>query len=976
MNLIVYTGAAQRNEAFMLSSLRENFISPINGSPSVGEIEDSIIGLYNLTKSGVLVDHYHLMILLGGVKQLPDTSKWGFAANNTKYYTGREIVSMILTQTPISMVRKPQSYDPSLAPYIDYHPEDIKVVIDDGVLKSGVLDKKSVARGQNGGIFHLIALEYGFEAAINAIYNLQQIAIAYNMMTGVTIGMEDIVVDKETKRKIDRIANDIVSRSQLVTDKLISGELIPPIGQTVSNFYEMQQISLLSVYDDFKDPVLRAKCMNANINGLFKMALCGSKGELENIYNMVSSIGQKVINGERMLEKFGYKRTLAYYRRFETDPEARGYIPDSYVSGTGTGAFVSGAMNARFDLVVKALNTSVTGEQNRNSIKNMEGSIVDNFRRVTKSQNIQQFVYGEDGLNPSRLEPVKLASIMLDTATLEAKYRYDGEGSNDPVFTREFDAIVSERNEYRRMFLQLEKINVRNLFTDEVKLPVNIERVIDRVKRAFRGQPAMTAGELKQASEYIWNYLEDLHYVLINEYQRSIRGKVPDMIKSATWLLKVYIRPLVSAKQISTLPAKAIEAICERITLRYTNALMAPGSAAGILAAQSFSAPLTQYMLDAHRRSATGGTSKSSMRTAKEVLGAKPVDKLEAPSMIVPLEPKYSADQNLAQEIANGIENMALRYFVTSWQVFFEKYGEPKHPKYATEAAMIAEFNKFNPLLKPPSDLVRWCIRLQLNRVNMILKSMSVEVIVRKLRSVYPDIYVVYSPENAPNPIIRIYMRNVVFGDHVNIESVGNIRETIMDTTIRGVIGVISAHTNERTKIFRNTVDEASGSIKRLEHHAIITHGTNLYGMMCVDQVDAYQVQTDAVMEIYEMFGVEAARHKIMIELRGLVDGISHRHYMSYADEMTYNGHVTSVERQGLSHREPNSIMLRIGFAAPIGTLEQAAVHNLSDNISGITAPLLIGSVPKIGTLYNRMYVSDKFVKANLKSADDILDAL
>ncbi|AMN83579.1 DNA-directed RNA polymerase subunit A'' [Faustovirus] len=976
MNLIVYTGAAQRNEAFMLSSLRENFISPINGSPSVGEIEDSIIGLYNLTKTGVYVDHYHLMLLLSGVKQLPDTSKWGFVGpNGVKYYTGREIVSMILVQTPISMVRKPQSYDPNLAPYIDYHPDDIKVVIDDGVLKSGVLDKKAIARGQNGGIFHLIALEYGFEAAINAIYNLQQIAVAYNMMSGVTIGMQDIVVDKETKRKIDRIANDIVSRSQLVTDKLISGELIPPIGQTVSDFYESQQISLLSVYDDFKDPVLRAKCMNVHINGLLMMALCGSKGELENIYNMVSSIGQKVINGERMLEKFGYKRTLAYYRRFETDPEARGYIPDSYVSGTGTGAFVSGAMNARFDLVVKALNTSVTGEQNRNSIKNMEGSVVDNYRRTTKSHNLQQFVYGEDGLNPSRLEPVKLATIMLDNAALEAKFKLD-DATNDKVFVREFEAIVAERNEYRRMFLQLEQINVRNLITDEVKLPVNIERIIDRVKRAFAGEPAMKAVELKQASEYIWNYLEDLHYVLINEYQRSIKGKVPDVIKFAPWLLRVYIRPYLAAPRIKDLPVKAIEAICERITLRYTNALMAPGSAAGILAAQSFSAPLTQYMLDAHRRSATGGTSKSSMRTAKEVLGAKPVDKLEAPTMIVPLLPKYAADQNLAQEIANGIENMALNYFVTSWQVFFEKYGEPKHPKYAPEAAMIAEFNKFNPLLKPPSDLIRWCIRLQLNRVNMILKSMSVEVIVRKLRTVYPDLYIVYSPENAPTPIIRIYMRNILFSSSINTDTVNALRETVMATTIRGVQGVISAHTNDRTKIYRNVVDDATGAIVRTEQHAIMTNGTNIYGMMCVEQIDAYQVQSDAVMEIYEMFGVEAARHKIMIELRGLVDGISHRHYMSYADEMTYNGYVTSVERQGLSHREPNSIMLRIGFAAPIGTLEQAAVHNLSDNISGITAPLLIGSVPKIGTLYNRMYVNDKFVKANLKSADDILDAL
>jgi DNA-directed RNA polymerase II subunit RPB1 len=102
------------------------------------------------------------------------------------------------------------------------------------------------------------------------------------------------------------------------------------------------------------------------------------------MFNMMTAIGQKTLNGQRPRQTFGYKRSLVYFPRFDASPESRGYITNSYLSGMTTTEYIFNAMAARFDLISKVLSTSITGEQMRKSIKNLESMIIDNFRRSVK----------------------------------------------------------------------------------------------------------------------------------------------------------------------------------------------------------------------------------------------------------------------------------------------------------------------------------------------------------------------------------------------------------------------------------------------------------------------------------------------------------------------------------------------------------------------------------------------------------------
>jgi hypothetical protein len=187
---------------------------------------------------------------------------------------------------------------------------------------------------------------------------------------------------------------------------------------------------------------------------------------------------------------------------------------------------------------------------------------------------------------------------------------------------------------------------------------------------------------------------------------------------------------------------------------------------------------------------------------------------------------------------------MKLRQFVVLWQIFFEKFGEPIHAKYKHEAAMINEFTKLNPLLNPPGDLVKWCIRIVLNKTTLILKNMALDLIVTKLRELFPDTFIVYTPENSKQIVLRIYLRNTMFKGKIETNDVKAVKDEILNTIIRGVDGI----TNTKViKMIRNKVNQ-DGSISINDNAwGIMTNGTNMRGIMSNKYIDRYRTITDAI---------------------------------------------------------------------------------------------------------------------------------
>jgi DNA-directed RNA polymerase II subunit RPB1 len=960
MNLLFGSRLADRNEIRELTLIDNWMISHTNSAPIIGQKDDSIIGLAELTRSKVLIDKYHGMLLFQTTTILPDLSDIG--PGDTK--TGREYISMALPN--INLTRMTEYYNPGIAHFIKYDPDEIKVVIKNGKLLTGVLDKKTIGTGAAGGVYHIIANDYSNSKAIDVMFNMQQMSIAYILQAGYTVGIKDILISQESKHEIEGISADILNKSRIIVERLYNGEIIPPIGKTVEQFFEELQINTLRITDDFTGAVLNA--IDHRTNGLYKLIAFGSKGKFNNLLNMISSIGQKLINGERMRQRFGYKRTLPYFRRFDVSPESRGYTANSVFTGMTTPEYMFNAMSARFEFISKALSTSITGEQNRRSIKNTESAIVDNQRMVVKHTSIVQFAYGEDFLDPRKLERVRFPTVMINDKAFEAY--------SHPDFPAFFEKMAQDRARYREIFLQIEATTTKEPMTDERLLPVNVERVVRSYSSDLSDESnasSPTHMDLAAKVARVEELILSVPYVLMNAAMERAKKPVPEICMHTTWLICMQIRIHLHPHALAQISGPSLNIICDRVRFIYSQALIDPGTAAGLIAAQCFSEPLVQYMLDATHHAASGGSSTSGMTNANELLKAKDVDMISWPSMLVPVLPEYASDRSKVQEIANNIEVMKFSQFIKLWQVYSEKYGEPLHSTTKHEAEMITSFAKNNPLIRPPSDLTRWCIRVVLDKTAMILKNMPIELIVKKLRESYPDIYLVYSAENVHVVIMRIYMRNVMFRSAATVNNIITLGNKISDTVIRGVDGVTATTV---VKMLRNKVDDTGAVVRNDNILGVKCTGTNLARILEMPMVDKYKVFGTAVQEVCRTFGIEAARRTIIWELHNVVDVCEFRHLTLYADEMTRIGRVTAIDASGIKARENPNILLRMGASAPLAAVEEGAIHGANVPITGITGPLLVGQVPKYGTAYNTFHMDAEFIKKHVKSATDILQDL
>ena len=196
---------------------------------------------------------------------------------------------------------------------------------------------------------------------------------------------------------------------------------------------------------------------------------------------------------------------------------------------------------------------------------------------------------------------------------LEEKY-------SNPDFPEEFKHIMKDRDVYRSAFLGIESINFNTLMTDVHILPVNIERQI--VLGEAKNSPEVVAGMVRRAKEFT----EVIPYILINEIQEKQRSPIPKFISAASSLLQMSIRCELNSKNVLIhMNPDKLELIFLRIREDYSKALVDYGAGVGFWASQAICEPLTQYMLDSHHRSVSGGTNKSGITRVKEILGARSI---------------------------------------------------------------------------------------------------------------------------------------------------------------------------------------------------------------------------------------------------------------------------------------------------------------------------------------------------------------
>jgi DNA-directed RNA polymerase subunit A" len=137
-----------------------------------------------------------------------------------------------------------------------------------------------------------------------------------------------------------------------------------------------------------------------------------------------------------------------------------------------------------------------------------------------------------------------------------------------------------------------------------------------------------------------------------------------------------------------------------------------------------------------------------------------------------------------------------------------------------------------------------------------------------------------------------------------------------------------------------------------------------------VEGVNVDNVKTNSIIEIADVFELEAARNSIIHEATSTLGNagldVDVRHIMLVADLMTNDGTVRAIGRNGVSGKK-SSVLARAAFEITAAHLLHAAMVGEVDKLEGVTENIIVGQPVTLGTGAIKLYYDPKANKEDIE---------
>ena len=392
MNLHVPQSEEARAEAILLMRVQDQLISPRYGGPIIGGLRDFITGSYLLTKDDTLLtreDFANLAMLGGYDGELPAPAKGG---GRRRMYTGKQLFSLFLPDDFNYVITSKWSKGTG--------GDEKDVVIKNGQLISGVIDKSSIGAEEPESVLHRIAKDYGNAPAKKFLNSVLIIAKQFITHYGFSYGYADLELPDTARRDIDEgIASSYANVSDLIS-QFRRGTLKLTRGLSPDEALEAYIVNELSKARDKAGGIADGSFDHTNAGKI--MASTGARGSALNIGQMAGSLGQQSRRGQRLLKGYS-NRALPHYRENDDSPDAHGFVKSNYRDGLSVIEFFFHAMAGREGLVDTAVRTQQSGYMQRRLINALEHIRLEHDNTVRDPHgHIIQFLYGEDGIDVAK----------------------------------------------------------------------------------------------------------------------------------------------------------------------------------------------------------------------------------------------------------------------------------------------------------------------------------------------------------------------------------------------------------------------------------------------------------------------------------------------------------------------------------------------------------------------------------------------
>jgi len=915
-----------------LAVVSQQIISPSSNSPIIGIYQDSMVGSYLFTKKDMKFSRSDAMNLLMAF------DKVNVELLKKEEITSNEIMTQILP--PISLKLRGGS--------------EINVL--NGSYLNGQLDK-SALNGSKGFI-NRICNDFGNMAASNFIDNLQNIITSFLKIHGFSVGINDLITTTDTREKINAV---IIEKNDNVNVLIEETQLSIFQNTTGKSNLEEFETRVNNILNKSTAETSKIAIDSLSVDNRFVIMLkAGSKGSELNIAQMIACVGQQNVNGKRI--PYGFEdRTLPQFTKFDDTAKARGFVENSYINGLSPSEVFFHAMGGRVGLIDTAVKTSTTGYIQRRLIKGLEDLVVNYDMTVRSNKNkIVQFLYGDDGIDPMRVENQTLNLLRMNVEEIFMHFSFPIDDKNDikGLFTtaafkryrRETtkdlekdiaNKMVQSRNEIVKSIME-------NKTDTCVRCPVAFTHIINNIS----GQQGLNADsivditpqEVYELCETTLTRLKNLHY------------------NSPTELFITLFQFFLSPKDllfVRRFNRASIVILLEMITLQYKRSIVAPGEMVGLVAAQSIGEPVTQMTLNTFHFA--GVSSKSNVTRGvprlEEILTLSSEPK--NPLLSVYLNPEDETNKESATKIMHMIEYTILGDIVKSSSICFDPNDETT--TISDDVLLLEQYKMFNTMIQTcgatlqEDNHTKWVIRMIMNPEIMLEKNITMDDINFTLSNI-EGISCIFSDYNADNLIFRIRLENQKSKKKNSLDQTDDIfmlknfqQNLLKNVILRGVKGIkkINLRKIKDNVVLQNTKYETK------EIWVLDGVGSNLLDVLGLEFIDKKRTTTNNIITIFELFGIEAARQAIYNEMTEVIefDGayINFHHLSILIDRMTHNHKLVSIFRHGINNDNIGPIA-KASFEETPEIFLRAAKHAELDTMRGISANVMCGQEGLFGT--------------------------
>ena len=377
MNLHMPQTLESRQEVEQLMDVKHQLISPASGETVIGCIQDSITGLYILT-TGDSYDKEEAVELLFS-SGFTDLEKMNFGEK----VTGAEMFSVLLP-TDLNFIGESKSG---------------RVIIENGKLVEGIIDKKTIGDG-GGTLLRHLHKNYGPDMVLEVVNYIFNLGIQVLKKQGFTISMKDFDIPEKVEKDIEKINSQVFKDIDKIIEQAQEGILERMTGLSLEQTREIMILQKLNSIRDDSMKIVQNELDQQT--GTMLMANSGAMGKILSIVQMHAGVGQQSLQGQRIYR--GYVgRTLPHFKSGDISPPARGFIQSSLRKGLKPEEVFFGNITGRDGLMDTALRTPKTGYLYRRMASAMLDLAVAENRSVKNEDGvIVQFKYGDDGIDVAK----------------------------------------------------------------------------------------------------------------------------------------------------------------------------------------------------------------------------------------------------------------------------------------------------------------------------------------------------------------------------------------------------------------------------------------------------------------------------------------------------------------------------------------------------------------------------------------------